>query len=113
MFLTSNPEIECQYFQLLSSGSLTVPSETLTQFLYRDLAALVLMEDIIHKSGLSCRKAAEMVLQRYLCLCADFVCKAHSNWGVQLVTKIIVNVHYNNGQKIVNDSIREDNLLSF
>ena len=68
------------------------------------------MENIIHKSGLPCRKAAEMVLQRYLCLCVDFVCKAHSNWGVQLVTKIIVNVHYNNGQKIVSDSITKDDL---
>ena len=69
------------------------------------------MKDIIHKSTLSCRKAAEMVLQGYLCLCADFACEAHLNWGVQLVTKIIVNVQYHNGQKIVN-SIRKDDLLS-
>ena len=42
------------------------------------------MEDIIQKSSLPRRKAAEMVLQRYV--------KAHSNWEVQLVTKNIVNV---------------------
>ena len=55
-----------------------------------------------------------MVLQgyQYLCLCVYFVCEAHSNWEVQLVTKIIANIHCNNGQKIVN-SIRKDDLLSF
>ena len=67
------------------------------------------MKDIILRSTLSCQKAAEMVLQRYLCLCVDFVCEAHSN-QVQLVININVNVHYNNGQKIVN-SIGKDDLF--
>ena len=70
------------------------------------------MKNIIRKSISSYRKAAQLVLQRYLCLCVDFVCEAHSNWGVQLVTKIIVNIHDDNDQKIVN-SIRKDDLLSF
>ena len=112
MFLTMNSEIECQYLQSLSRGGLTVSSEILAQFVCSGFAALDVMKDITRKSILSCRKVAEIVLQRYLCLCVDFVCEAHSNWGVQLVTKIIVNVHYSNGQKIVN-SIRKDDLFSF
>ena len=47
-----------------------------------------------------------------LFLCVDFVCEAHPNWGAQLTTKNIINVHYNNGQKIVN-SLRKNDLLSF
>ena len=79
MFLATNSEIECQYFQLLSRGGLTVPSETLAQFVCSGFAVLDVMKDIIRKGILSCQKAADMVLQRYLCLCVDFVCEAHSN----------------------------------
>ena len=70
------------------------------------------MKDIIHKSNLSCRKAAEIVLQRYLRLFVDFVCETHPNWGVQLVTKVIVDVYYKDSQKIVNFIIK-DHLWSF
>ena len=56
MFLTTDSEIGCHYFQLLSQGSLTVLSKTLAQFVCSGFAALDLMEDIIHKSGLPCRK---------------------------------------------------------
>ena len=79
MFLATNSAIECQYFQLLSRGGLTIPSETLAQFVCSGFAALDTMKDIIRKSILFCRKAAETVLQRYLCLCVYFVYEDHSN----------------------------------
>ena len=107
-----NFEIECQYFQLLCRSGSTVSSDTLAQFVCTGFAALDVMKDIIHKSTLSCRKAAEMVSQRYLCLWVDFVNEAHLKWRIQLVAKRIINVHCNNGQKIVN-FIRKNDLLPF
>ena len=88
MFLATNSEIECQYFQLLSRGGLTVPSETLAQFVCSGFALLDVTRHYPQKH-LNLPKSSRNGFAEVLMLCVDFVCEVHLNWGVQLVIRLL------------------------
>lgn len=43
----------------------------------------------------------------------SFTCESHADWGGVLSRRIIVNVFYNNKQKLQNDEVRKDALKAF
>ena len=54
--------LDCSYVQILSRGGLTIPSTNLVNYGCTAFAILEFMDDLITKSGLPVRKAAEHVL---------------------------------------------------
>ena len=62
--------------------------------------------------SISTRTAAEYVLKKYSQR-VHFTCEDHAEWGMHYSTKIIINIFYNNKQKIAADSVRKDVVSGF
>ena len=61
----------------------------------------------------SIREVAERVLTTLQKAEVGFTCESHQNWGKKFSTRIIVNVFYNNKQKLDKSSVRKDQVCSF
>ena len=100
------------YFDILSRGGLTVPSSALTDDVVHAFAILDTADNLLQSySTLPVSLAAEEILE-YNCN-IPFACEDHSERAIKLCRRILVNVFFNNKQKIVNDSIQKDALTSF
>ena len=80
---------------MLSRGNLTIPSPSLANLLAMALQYI------------STRTAAQYVLKKYS-QTVRFTCKDHVEWGMHYSIKMIINIFYNNKQKISADSIQND-----
>ena len=101
------------YVQILSRGGLSFLSTNLVNYVYAAFAGLEFMDDLITKSGLPVRKAAERVL---------IYCSSHSRHMLaphmkQLQRKITnstaVNIYFNSKRKIWTDSVATDGIKPF
>ena len=93
---------------MLSRGNLTIPSPSLAEFVSNCFAILDSVDDkITIFQSISTRPAAEYVLKKYSQR-VHVTCEDHAEWGMHYSTKIIINIFYNNKQKIVADSVRKD-----
>ena len=74
------------------------------------------MLDYIEKEILSTtipvRKSATYVLRKYRPKC-EFTCESHQDWGFTFATKFIINIYFNNKQKLAKDSVRKDTVNGF
>ena len=100
------------YFNLLSRGGLTVPSSGLTEHVVNSFAILNTVEDLIQNyPSMPCRLAAEESLQSF-CNIPFVGCDEHSDWAIKLCHRTLINIFFNNKQKITNGSVRKD-LVNF
>ncbi len=106
-------EFENTYFNLLTRGGLTVPSPSLADFVVHSFAILDIVDDKIMKfPSVPTRNAAEFLIQKYSSV-VRFTCDLHCEWGMKFATKPIVNIFYNNKQKIHSDSVKKDSIAGF
>ena len=100
------------YLSLLSRGGLFVSSKSLAEFVCTSFEILDYIENDILAASVPVRKATTYVLQRYGPKC-EFTCEEHKNWGFVFATKIVINIFYNNKQKLAADSVRKDAVCGF
>ena len=91
-----------------------MPSNEIKNYVCNSFAIIDLVEDtLLHNfSNIPIRSAARYVL-RHFGSNIVFACQDHLDFAVNLVSKIIVNVYFNNKQKLVNDTIRKEQLAEF
>ena len=105
-----NPDHE--YLITLNRGGLTVPSSSLVNYVCDAFAVLSATENVLNRSKLTARHAAKEALS-YLMGCCDFTCEKHKVEGQKVVLSTVINVFFNNRQKISTASVRKDNVVSF
>ena len=109
----SNDELaNDMYLSALSRGGLITPSKRLADFVCSSFAALDHTNDDIMSSCIPVRQAATFVLQNYGPVC-DFTCNEHKSWGFHFASKIVINIFFNNAQKLAADSVRKDTVKGF
>ena len=111
---TSDDVTHCHYLNLLSRGGLTCPSTALADFVCQLFSALDAIESILqkHAKNISIRKAAELVISG-LFEQVSFTCNIHDELGKKWAIRTIVNIFFNNHQKISNDTVRKDQVKDF
>ena len=102
-----------KYLNVLSRGGLIVPSPALADFSCNGFAVLDYVDAIIQRySRVSVREAGQYVISKY-CPNAMFTCDEHIEWDTKFATQIIVNIFYNNKQKLTADSVRKEAVKTF
>ena len=101
------------YVEMLSRGGLTIPSNDLTSYVCMAFAILDDVSDVIIKSDLPVRKAANRVLCHHLKLFGQFMCVSHEEPGQTIANNVVTNVYFNNKRKICTDSAIVDSVKSF
>ena len=97
------------YLNLVSRGGLTTPTPTLSKFVNRLFSILDCISPILLKysSTLSVRPAAETIVGE-LVEQIQFTCDTHVSWGRKWAIRTIVNIFFNNHQKISNERKRKN-----
>ena len=104
---------DVSYFNNLSRGGLTVPSTSLANLVNKGFALLDFYNKFIQKQCfLPARNGAIHVLLQYL-RCSNFLCNEYSTSAMLSIIKMIVNIFYNNKQRIANDSVLKDTIVGF
>ena len=114
MFIANGNSIaNDKYLNLLSRGGLTVPSPNLADFVCSCFAVLDFVGDHIQKyQVINVRQVSNNILQQYAPR-VDFTCIDHVKWGFNFATKSIINIFFNNKEKIASDSVRKDAVVDF
>ena len=100
------------YFNELSRGGLTIPSDNFAQFVSTSFAVLDASSEIILRHAIPTKCAAVYVLKTVL-LGYAVGCHGHSEQCSQLAFSVVVNIFFNNKQKLTNASLRKDNVAAF
>lgn len=101
------------YLNILSRGGLTVPSVDLNEFVHSSFAMMDYAHKFIREHGIDdVRAVATKVLDTFAPR-ATFTCDDHISWGQKFATKSIVNVFFNNLQKVDSDGARKDAVVDF
>ena len=102
------------YFDILTRGGLTIPSLELSQYVSQCFAVLNYTDKRVLQQcpNLPSRAAGQFILH-YHCENVLFTCDYHTAWGGQIAQKIIVNIYFNNKQKITNNFIRKNAVVAF
>ena len=93
-----NPDFS--YVQILSRG-LIISSTNLVNYVCTAFATLEFVDDLITKSGLPVRKAAEHVLIHCFQSFETFACTAHEAIARKITNSTAVNIYFNNKRKFV------------
>lgn len=109
--LTDETEEEYdEYFRCLDRGGLSIPTQQVAHFVFDSFAVLDSANQLISKhTSVSTRRAALYVLEVALGR-SQISCNNHSNKCTEVAYKKIVNIFYNNKQKLANASHREDSV---
>ena len=107
-------EPSSQYLQLMSRGGLTMPPNAMKHYVCNAFAILELVEDTLLSkfSDIPVRSAARHVLLHFGPNIV-FACQEHLDFAANMVSKIIVNVYFNNKQKLASDTARKEQLAKF
>ena len=89
-----NPDFS--YIQILSRGGLKIPSTNLVNYLCTAFAILEFLDDLITKSGLPVRKAAEHVLIQCVQSLETFVCTTHEAIARKITNSTAVSIYLKN-----------------
>ena len=103
---------EKQYFDLLSRGGLTVPSSQMAEYVCACFSILDYSDKFIVQHGSTTRESAEEILKIYSPKYI-FTCEQHIEIGQKFAAKIVVNIFYNNKQKLSSDEVRKSTIKSF
>ena len=101
------------YVQILSRGSLKIPSTNLVNYVCKTFAILESVDDLITKSGLPVRKAAEHVLINCFQSFETFACTTHEAIARKITNPTAVNIYFNNNRKNCTDSVAADGVKTF
>ena len=105
--------LESRYFQLLSSGSLTVPSSSLADFVIETFAILEYFDaHITNFPNIQASLAAKIVLEKFG-PSPQFTCEKCIVPSMKKAMKIVINIFFNNKRKIVTDSVRKNHVEAF
>ena len=99
-----------QYFECLTRGGLTVPSTSLADFVSSSFALLDYADTYIQTPAV--RPIAEHLLLKYSPKHV-FTCENHVENGYKFAARTIVNIFYNNKQKILCNKVRKDAVKTF
>ena len=105
--------LDCSYVQILSRGGLTIPSTNLVNYGCTAFAILEFMDDLITKSGLPVRKAAERVLIHCFQSFETSACTTHEAIARKITNSTAVNIYFNNKRKICTDAVAADGVKTF
>ena len=100
------------YLKILSRGGLFTPSRLLVDYVCSSFAFLDFLEDDLITFDMPVAKAANYILKRYGSS-PNFACETHEEWGFKFASKIIINIFFNNKQKIAKDSVRKESVNDF
>jgi hypothetical protein len=105
--------LEKKYFDLLSRGGLTVPSNSMAEFVCASFSILDYVDEVIMRAKTSTtRVSAELILQTYAPK-SIFTCEKHRDDGYKFTSRIVTNIFYNNKQKIAADEVRKNSVVEF
>ena len=99
-----------EYFNLLSRGGLTAPSSQLSEFVCSAFCIVEYVDKLV--ASTSVRKITEMALHAYAPK-SSFACEIHLKNGYKFSIRTVVNIFYNNKQKLARDEVRKDSLRGF
>ena len=110
----TSTEASSQYSLLMSRGGLTIPPNEIKHYVCNGFAILELVEDTLLSkfSNIPVRSAARYVLLHFGSNIV-FACQEHLDFTANMVSKIIVNVYFNNKQNLANDTVRKEQLAEF
>ena len=66
---------------------------------------------ILPETGLHSYNTSFVLSKYFPAFC--FTCDLHKEWGFKFASKIIINVFFNNKQKIINATVRKDAVIRF
>ena len=101
------------YVQMLSRGGFTIRSTNLLNYVCAAFAILESVDDLISKSGLPVRKAAERVFIHFFLSFETFACTTHETIARKITNSTAVNIDFNNKRKICTDSVAADGVKTF
>ena len=101
------------YVQDLSRGGLTIPSTNLVNYGCAAFTMLESADNLITKSGLPVRKAAEHVLIHCLQSFETFSCTTYEKIAQKIINSTAANICFNNKRKICTDSVAADGVKTF
>ena len=93
------------YVIILSRGGFTISSTNLVNYVCTAFTILEFADDLIAKSGLPVRKAAEHVLIHCFQSFETFSCTTHEAIARKIRKFTAVNIYFNNKRKICKDSV--------
>ena len=97
----------------MSCGKLSAPSVFLTELVYQSFALLDLHDSYIRSQYYLCTLQAVLCMLKYYLDNIKMFYDDHFSKGLEIIFNILVNIFYNNKQKIVNDSITKDSISGF
>ena len=102
------------YFDILTRSGLAIPSLELLQYVSQCFAVLNYTDKRVLQQhpNLPSRAVGQFIL-RYHYANVLFTCDYHIARGGQIEQKIIINIYFNNKQKITNNSIRKNAVVAF
>lgn len=103
------------YLKTLSRGGLVTPSSALSEFVCQSFSILDFVSPSVLQfaSNKNIRHVSERVLCHFISISPNFVCQEHKEWGMKRALRVVANIFYNNSQKIINDSVRKDQVKEF
>ena len=103
------------YRLTLSRGGLICPSPSLSNFVCHSFSILDLINPMLQKYSQEApiKIIAERTLQSIQWGIVDFTCEEHQSWGDKFATQTVINIFYNNEQKLSNDRVRKDQIKDF
>ena len=103
------------YVQILSRENLclTIPSANLVNYICKAFAIIEFVDDLITKSGLPVRKAAEHVLIHCFQSFETFACIKHGAIARKITNSTAVNIYFNNKIKTCTDSVAAHGVKTF
>ena len=111
--LISDSKESCKYHQLLDRGELTAPSISLDVYIAKAFSILDFVSQVIsNHPQVPVRNAALYVLRNFTSS-FGLGCGVHNNKCRDLVCSSVVNIFYNNCQKHVNSSEKEEAVKLF
>ena len=102
-----------EYLNILSRGGLTCPNPFLSEFVCHAFSILDFISPIVLKhSSIPTRSLSERILSKMFDTLdtTNFTCQDHQDWGKKYTLRIIVNIFYNNQQKVSNDNVRKEQI---
>lgn len=105
-------EVGTEYLHTLNRGGLNVPSKLLSSHVTKSFAVLDVNELLRQQILDKIRSGSEQVLRLHIHEEDLFLCNDHSEWGLILVNRTIVNVFFNNQQHIDCGNIKKDDIAT-
>ena len=108
--IASGPRDDEDYLSLLSRGGLLTPSDALSTM----VSTLFAQVDYIHSfiQTTSVQKFAEHSLLKYA-LHAAISCHKHELFNRRSTIKVVINIFFNNKQKLASDCVRKEAVAVF